>query len=289
MPLLAAYGKPVAVAAIVIVVGYLTLVIGELVPKNVALVSPEVVATRIARPLAWFARAAAPLVFLLDASSRCVLRCLGIRPGPRQTVTEDDIHNLVAEGARVGVIHRVERDMIEGVLDLADRAVRTIMTPRPSVVWVDLDDPRERVVQKIAACPHAQILVCRGSIDEPLGVVRKQDLFDQCAEGRAIDVEQVMHAPLIVPGATSILRTLDLFRKTPVHTALVVNEFGTVRESPRGPICWRLWQATFLRSTRRPSRRSRSARTARCWSMAQSRSATSRGCSRCASLPLEIS
>jgi putative hemolysin len=228
-PLVAAYGKPVAVAAVVIIVVYLTLIIGELVPKNVALVTPEAVATRIARPLAWFARAAAPLVFLLDASTRFVLRCMGVRPGSRQAVTEEDIHSLVAEGARLGVIHRVEHDMIEGVLDLADSAVRTIMTPRPAVVWVDLDDPRDAVVQKIAACPHAQILVCRGSIDEPVGVVRKQDLFDQYVEGRAIDVEQAMHAPLIVPEATSILRTLDLFRNTPVHTALVVDEYGSVQ------------------------------------------------------------
>ena len=144
-------------------------------------------------------------------------------------MTEEDIHSLVAEGARLGVIHRVEHDMIEGVLDLADSAVRTIMTPRPRIVWVDLNDSRDAVVQKISACPHAQILVCRGSIDEPVGVVRKQDLFDQCVAGRAIDVEQALHAPLIVPETTSILRTLDLFRNTPVHTALVVDEYGSIQ------------------------------------------------------------
>jgi putative hemolysin len=226
-PLIGPYGKSAAVGAIVVAVSYLTLIIGELVPKNVALATPETVAIRIARPLTCFARVAAPLVHLLDASTRLVLRSIGVRPAPR-TVTEEDIHSLVAEGARLGVIHRIEHDMIEGVLDLADSAVRTIMTPRPRIVWVDLDDPREVMVRKIAACPHAQILVCRGSIDEPVGVVRKQDLFDQYAANRPIDVEQAMHAPLIVPETTSILRTLDLFRNTPVHTALIVDEYGSI-------------------------------------------------------------
>jgi len=99
-------------------------------------------------------------------------------------LTEDDIHYLVAEGARLGVIHTVERDMIEGVLDLADSPVRTIMTPRPDVHWVDLDSPKEQILKRIQTCAHAQLLVCRGSIDEVLGIVRKQDLADQILDGR---------------------------------------------------------------------------------------------------------
>ena len=144
-------------------------------------------------------------------------------------MTEDDIHYLVAEGARLGVIHNVERDMIEGVLDLADSPVRTIMTPRPHVQWVDLNGPQEQILSRIRSCPHAQLLVCRGSIDETVGIVRKQDLADHFLDGQPPDVERVTRAPLIVHELTTILRTLDLFRKTPVHTAIVVDEFGTLQ------------------------------------------------------------
>ena len=164
-------------------------------------------------------------------------------------MTEDDIHYLVAEGARLGVIHAVERDMIEGVLDLADSAVRTIMTPRPHVKWIDLNSPKEQVLSEIRSCPHAQLVVCRGSIDEVVGIVRKQDLADQVLDGQSPDVERVTRPPLIVHESTTVLRTLDLFRKTPVHTAIVVDEFGTLQGSSPGPTCWRRWPAICPRST----------------------------------------
>jgi putative hemolysin len=175
------------------------------------------------------ARAAAPVIWLLNGSTRLLLRLLRLRPQLKRALTEDDIHYLVAEGARLGVIHAVERDMIEGVLDLADSPVRTIMTPRPHVQWVDLDGHREEVLRGIRACPHGQLLVCRGSIDEVIGIVRKQDLADHFLDGQSPDVEQVTRPPLIVHESTTVLRTLDLFRKTPVHTAIVVDEFGALQ------------------------------------------------------------
>jgi putative hemolysin len=152
-----------------------------------------------------------------------------LRPQLKRSLTEDDIHYLVAEGARLGVIHAVERDMIEGVLDLADSPVRMIMTPRPHVQWVDLDGPREQMLGGIRSCPHAQLLVCRGSIDEVIGIVRKQDLADYFLDGRSPDMEQLTRPPLIVHESTTVLRTLDLFRKTPVHSAIVVDEFGALQ------------------------------------------------------------
>lgn len=223
------YGKPLAIAIVTVGVAYVALVIGELAPKHIGLNNPETIAIRIARPLAAFARAAAPAIWLLNGSTRLLLRLVNLRPRFERALTEDDIHYLVAEGARLGVIHNVERDMIEGVLDLADSPVRTIMTPRPDVHWVDLDNPKEVILKRIRTCAHAQLLVCRGSIDEVVGIVRKQDLADQILEGREPDVVQVTRPPLIVHESTAILRTLDLFRKTPVHTALVVDEFGALQ------------------------------------------------------------
>jgi putative hemolysin len=229
VPRLEPYAQPLSIVMTTIGVTYVALIVGELGPKHIALSNPEVIAIRVARPLAWVARAAAPLVWLLNGSTRVLLRVLRLRPQLKRTLTEDDIHYLVAEGARLGVIHTVERDMIEGVLDLADSPIRTIMTPRPHVQWVDLDGHRDQVLNGIRACPHAQLLVCRGSIDEVVGIVRKQDLADHFLDGQSPDVEQVTRPPLIVHESTTVLRTLDLFRKTPVHTAIVVDEFGALQ------------------------------------------------------------
>jgi putative hemolysin len=229
VPVVATYSKPLSIAVVTIAVTYTALVVGELAPKHIALNNPEPIAIRVARPLALVARAAAPVIWLLNASTRLFLRLLHLRPRFERDVTEEDIHYLVAEGARLGVIHTVERDMIEGVLDLADSPVRTIMTPRPRVQWLDLNSPNEQILNRVRACPHAQLVVCRGSIDEVVGMVRKQDLIDQVLDGRSPDVEQVTRSPLIVHESTAILRTLDLFRKTPVHAAIVVDEFGAVQ------------------------------------------------------------
>jgi putative hemolysin len=229
VPVLAAYGKPLSIIIMTIGVTYTALVIGELAPKHIALNNPELIAIRVAQPLALLARAAAPVIWLLNGSTRLLLRLLHLRPRFERALTEDDIHYLVAEGARLGVIHTVERDMIEGVLDLADSPVRTIMTPRPRVQWVDLNGSKEQILSRIRTCPHAQLLVCRGSIDEVVGIVRKQDLADHVLDGQSPDVEKVTRPPLIVHESTAILRTLDLFRKTPVHTAIVVDEFGTLQ------------------------------------------------------------
>ena len=198
VPVLDTYSKPVSIVIMTIGVTYTALIIGELGPKHIALSNPEAIAVRVARPLALVARAAAPLIWLLNGSTLLLLRLLRLRSQLKRALTEDDIHYLVAEGARLGVIHAVERDMIEGVLDLADSPVRTIMTPRPHVRWVDLNSPREQVLSEIRSCPHAQLLVCRGSIDEVVGIVRKQDVADQFLNAGSPDVEQATRAPLIL-------------------------------------------------------------------------------------------
>ena len=228
-PSLSPYSKPVAIAMVVISVTYLSLVVGELAPKQIALKNPEAIALRVARPLAWFTQVAAPLVWLLNISTVSILGLLGLRPGFGRRVTDEDILGFIIEGEKSGLIHAAEREMIEGVLDLTDRAVRTIMTPRPEVTWIDLDDPYDLIVKTIRDCPYAQLLVCRGSLDKFVGVVRKQDLLNQALAATELDVTKALHAPLIIPERTSILRTLDLFRKTPVNTAVIVDEFGVIQ------------------------------------------------------------
>jgi len=228
-PVVGPYAQTISIVIVVVFVTYLTLVIGELVPKHVALKDPEAIASRVARPLTFLTKAAAPLVSFLNSSTDFIVGLMGLRPGFERPVTEEEIHDVIEQGEKSGAIHTVERDMIEGVLDLTDRAVRTIMTPRPDVVWIDLEDGKDAILRKLRECHHAQLLVCRGSIDEIAGIVSKQDLFDQYIGNGSLDVESALHKPLIVHEAASILRTLDLFRKTPVHSAVIVDEYGSIQ------------------------------------------------------------
>jgi putative hemolysin len=228
-PVIAPYSKPVAVAMVVICVTYLSLVFGELAPKQIALKDPEAIAVRVARPLAWFTRVAAPLVWLLNVSTTSILSMLGLRPGFERHVTDEDVLGVIIEGEKSGLIHAAEREMIEDVLDLTDRAVRTIMTPRPEITWLNLDDSQDLIRKTIRECPYAQLLVCRGALDKFIGVVRKQDLLNQALAATPLDVNKASHPPLTIPERTSILRTLDLFRKMPVNTAVIVDEYGIVQ------------------------------------------------------------
>ena len=163
-------------------VTYLLLIIGELVPKQIALKNPETIAVHVARPLDIFARSAAPIVWFLDVSSKFVLRVMGQRPGFERKVTDEDIQGLIREAERTGVLGKIERELVEGVLDLEERPVRTIMTPRPDIAWVDLDEPKDAIVNKVRASPYAQLLVSRGSIDDIAGVLRERPV-----EGRDLD------------------------------------------------------------------------------------------------------
>jgi len=228
-PAIASYSKPVAVAIVVISVTYVSLVVGELAPKQIALKNPEAIAVRVSRPLLVFTRLAAPIVWLLNVSTVSVLGLFGFRPGFERHVTDEDILGVIIEGEKSGLIHAAEREMIEDVLDLADRVVRSIMTPRPDVAWIDIDASPEAIVKAIRDCPYPQLLVCRGTIDKVVGVVRKQDLLNQALGAPSLDVTKALHAPLVVPERTSILRTIALFRKTPVNTAVIVDEYGTVQ------------------------------------------------------------
>jgi putative hemolysin len=228
-PTITPYAKPAAVAIVVVVVTYLSLIIGELVPKQIALKNPETIAIRVARPLAVLIRSAAPVIWLLDISTKFILRVAGLRPGFERKVTDEDIQSLVREAERSGVLRKIERELVEGVLDLEEKAVRTIMKPRPDVAWVNLDEPKDAIMNRIRTCPYAQLLVSHGSIDDIAGVVRKQDLLDQILGGAEFDLKTLLLPPLVIPEGVSILRTLDLFRKTPVNTAVVVDEYGTIQ------------------------------------------------------------
>src|SRR3954447_15859496 len=191
VPGIAPHGPTVAVAVVVIGITAVSVIVGELVPKRMALASPEVIAVRVARPLQIVARICRPFAWILERLSAVLLRLLGVPERRRDRVTEEEVRFAIAEGTEAGVIDEVEQDMIHGVLALADRSVASIMTPRPDVYWVDLDDPPDAVAREITDCPYSRIVVARGGdLGHPLGVVQKKDLIADLLAGSGLRLEQ---------------------------------------------------------------------------------------------------
>jgi putative hemolysin len=217
-----------AIVGVVLVITYLSLIVGELVPKRLALSNPEAIAARVARPMMLIAGLTAPLVWLLRASTNGVLRLLGIGERPETRVSEDEIRALLAEGAEAGVVKRVEHEMIEGIMRIADRPVRAIMTPRVEVRWLDVHDPPDVVRKEIAEGGHTRYPVCRGDLDEIIGILHLRKLVDGSSDGDPVDLAILAEPPLMVHEGASIIRVIELFRQTPVHMAIVLDEYGAV-------------------------------------------------------------
>jgi putative hemolysin len=218
-------------AAFVIVVGaitYFSLIIGELVPKQLALRDAEPIACSTAPVLAVLARLTRPLVSLLDASSQLILRLLGRRPRPRAAVSDEEIHLVLREAAQAGVVEQAERDMIAGVMRLADRPVSGIMTPRPDVEWVDINTSTDEVRETLRRTSYSRLLICDGDVDEVLGVVQAKDLLNRSLQGQPLDLHAALRPVAAVPETMSALKALELLKQAPVHIALVVDEYGSL-------------------------------------------------------------
>jgi putative hemolysin len=229
IPAISPYGHLLAVAVVVVIITYLSLVLGELVPKRIALAAPERIAMMVSGPLVLVAMVGKPIVSLLNVSGSIVLRILRIRESDKDAVTEEEVRSVIAEGTASGVIDPVEHKMLEGVLRLADRPVRAIMVPRPDMVWIDIDDPEEQIRNDLMQNGASRIIVAKGgNLDEPIGVVRKKDLLRGLLRGEKLDVAANLLQPLYVPESVSVLTLLNMFKTQPAHIALVVDEFGAV-------------------------------------------------------------
>jgi putative hemolysin len=220
-------GEAVAFVIVVVVITYLSLVIGELVPKRVALANPERVAAFVAPAMRVLSKIAAPAVWLLKHSTDAVLALLGLGRDREATVTEEEVKALIAEGTQAGVFAPQEREMIDGVLRLADRTVRAVMTPRLEVVWIDRAASRDELVRLVDAHRHRRILVCDGTIDNAVGFVDMADLLAAVLGGADIDIAGLMRRPLVISEGLGVLRLIDMFRREGIHFAVVVDEYGT--------------------------------------------------------------
>lgn len=220
------YADETAFVGIVAIVTYFSLIIGELVPKRIALAHAESVAVAVAIPMWWFARIAAPLVWILRASTETVAKVLPLQSAPQASVTEDEIRALIAAGAKEGVFHRREQEMIEGVLRLADRPVESVMVQRRDIVWLDANAPLAETWAEARASGHARFLFCEGDLEQFLGVITLADLGE--ALRLEVDARQYARAPLQVIRSLSLLRLLEMFRESSVHLAIVADEYGSI-------------------------------------------------------------
>jgi putative hemolysin len=226
VPAIAPYGATLGIAITAMGVTYLSVIIGELVPKRMALVHPELTAARVARPMQVLAKLAAPAVWLLRLSTDAVLRPLGLLDTREAVVSEDEVKTLVAEATQAGVFVPQERAMIEGVLRLADRSVRLIMTPRERIVWMDRHGSHESLLETCSDRSPAHLLVCDGSLDKPIGMVHTRDLVPVLLRGESVDLDRLRTPVLIVPDSTPILKLLERFRRERLHFAVVRHRQG---------------------------------------------------------------
>ncbi len=227
LPHVGRFAGTISIILVVIAITYLTMVLGELVPKQLALRNPERVAAVAAPILAMLARFAMPVVWVLGKSSALVLRLFGAHTAAQQTVTEEELKALLVEGEETGVLETEERDMIERVLRLADKPVRAIMTPRTDIAWIDRTDPPKDIVQTLKSAPHSRFVVCDGRIDNVVGVVQAKDILDRILDGKELSIAAALRQPMVMPDTVTALDALERLKADPLGLALVFDEYGS--------------------------------------------------------------
>jgi putative hemolysin len=229
IPSLAVYSQAIASATAILIITYLTLVIGELMPKRLALNNPEKIASAVAIPMQMLSKITFPVVQLLSASTEMLMRLLNIRPSTEPLVTEEEVRVLIAQGTEAGTFEEAEQDMVERVFRLGDRRVSAVMTPRPEIVWLDLDDSAEMNRQAIIDSNHSRYLVCQGELDNVLGIIRVNDLLADCLSSKPLDLTKALQRPVYVPESTPGLKILELFKQSGTQMAIVVDEYGVIQ------------------------------------------------------------
>jgi putative hemolysin len=227
MPIIGPFGAEIGFTLVVMLITYLSLIMGELVPKQLALRNPEAIAIVVSRPLATLARFTAPVIWLLSSSSALVLRLFGRHDPSDNSVTEEEVKAVVAEGATSGAIETEERHMIERVLRLADKPIRALMTPRTEIEWIDRTASAEDVATRLRASGVTRFVVADRRVDNVVGVVAAKDLLDQLLEGSPLSVARALRQARVLPDTLSALDALERLRDDPIGMALVMDEYGS--------------------------------------------------------------
>lgn len=228
LPALQPFSQELSVTLVVALITYLSLVIGELVPKRIALTNPEQIACSIAPFMRALSRLSAPVVKLLGSSTDALLKFLNVAASDEPDITEEEIKALIRQGADSGVFEESEHDMVQRVLRLGDRSIKTIMTPRTEICWLDLEESLEENLMEVKESTHSRFPVGQGSLDACVGIVRVRSLLTAQLGSEPLDLERLCQPPIYVAESTRALNVLEQFKRTGIHIALVTDEFGGV-------------------------------------------------------------
>lgn len=227
---LAPYSEVLAFILVVGLTTFFSLVIGELVPKRLGLSHPEKIASRIAIPMRFLSRIAAPLVYILSASTEVILKLLrtGSSGETEPSVTEEEIKILIEQGTKLGIFNKAEQEMVESVFRLSDRPASAFMTPRTNVAWLDINDRFETNWEKIKGTEYSYFPVCNRQLDNLAGVLSVRQIWQKVREGKPFQIADMVQPPLFVPETVTALRVIDLFKKHTTHFAITVDEYGSI-------------------------------------------------------------
>jgi len=228
-PVLEPYSAMIGLLVGVVPITYLSLVLGDLVPKRLALRDPEGMSSFFATPMMFFTRIFYPFVRFLSFSTESVLRLLGVKVSQEPPVTEEEIQLLIDQGTQAGVFEESEQDMVEGVFSLADQRVYSLMTPRPDIVWLDIEDTTEEIRQKIAECNYSRFPVRQGSLDSIIGIVKARDLLVRSLNNEPIQLKELLKPAFFVPETMLASKALEILKEKGTDILLVIDEFGALQ------------------------------------------------------------
>jgi putative hemolysin len=232
-PLLEPYAKSVALGLTVVALTYFSVVVGELVPKRLAMLAPEGIASLIARPMMLLAKVTHPVVVILSGTSTAILSMLGARRKEEPPVTDDEIKVLMEQGSEAGVFHESEQELVSNVMRLDEQKIPAIMTPRREMFVIDLDEGDDVARQKISETEFSRVVVCRDGLEHVLGILQTGDLLKKALLGghciTAADIESVLHPPLYVPESVTTTQLLENFRRARLQFGVIVDEYGEVQ------------------------------------------------------------
>lgn len=228
VPIIAPYSRSLALGLVVITITYFSVILGELVPKRLALGHPESIAMFMAPVVRLFLTIGAPLVHLFTFSTDLVFRLFGKRFDQQTLVTEEEITTLLRQGTEAGVFHETEQEMVEAVFQLGDMSARALMTPRTQIIWLDVNASVEEIRAKVSDSGHSRFPVCEGNLDNVVGIVQTKDLLTSCLSGKNVRLEATMQPADFAPRGMTALQVLDQIKKTSSHIVLVVDEYGGI-------------------------------------------------------------
>lgn len=225
---LSPYSETVSIVFVVLVITYLSLIIGELVPKRIALNNPEKLAAMVARPMCFLSTISSPLVHLLGLSTDAILWILRIKPSLDSPMAEEEIKVLLEQGTKEGTFEAAEQDMVQRIFKFSDQKIVSIMTPRPDIEWLDVNEPVENLCRSITESSYSRLPLAEDDLDKILGIIQVKDLLPDALDGKQLNLVDYLKKPLLVPENTTSLKVLELFKQTGMHIAFVIDEYGGI-------------------------------------------------------------